>query len=84
MNIHPRSTNTHKSSTDDEVIVAGDLRSLRPFRQEEKRKFETFDGISRDTTHLFDGAKFEEWMDRHKNDILIHYPITEEPTELSE
>ena len=85
MNIHPRSTtHTHKSSTDDEVVVARDLRSLRPFKQEEQRRFETFDAISHDPTHLLDEAKFKEWVDRHKNNILLHYPMTEEPTEASE
>ncbi|XP_028416394.1 uncharacterized protein LOC114540402 [Dendronephthya gigantea] len=80
MNIHAKSTShTHKSSTDDEAIVARDLRSLRPFRQEEERKFETFDGISHNPTHLLDKDKFKEWMERHKNNILIHYPVAEEP-----
>jgi hypothetical protein len=51
VNICPKSgSHTHKQSADDEKIISVDLRSLRPFREEEGRSFETFVGISHDPT----------------------------------
>jgi hypothetical protein len=73
----------HKQSADDEKIISVDLRSLRPFR-EEGRSFETFVGISHDPTHSLDKVKFEEWIDRHKKNIVLHYPATQEAERSSE
>ena len=58
--------------------------SLRPFRQEDDRKFETFEGISHDPTYGLDRAKLKNWMDKHKNNIMQHYPETEESTDLTD
>ena len=35
-------------------------------------------GISPDPTHSLDAKLFKEWLDLHKNNILIHYPVTED------
>ena len=64
----------HKSSSDDERLILSDLRAIRPFEQEEGRMFESFVDIPCDPTHLLDEAKFKQWIARHKNNILMHYP----------
>ena len=69
------STHTHKSATTDEVLILRDLRSLRPFNVEDDRTFESFVGISHDPTHSLDKIKFNEWIERHKKNILLHYPV---------
>lgn len=68
-------SHTHKSSVDDEKLISRDLRSLRPFKNEDGRTFETFVGISPDPNHLLDTKKFKEWIDRHKKNILMHCPV---------
>ena len=52
------STHKHKSSTDDESLILRDLRTLRPFKKEDGRNFESFAGISQDPLHSLDEAKF--------------------------
>ena len=85
INIRPKSGSpTHKSSADDEKLIGRDLRGLRPFKKEEGRSFETFVGISHDPTHSLDKVKFKEWIDRHKKNIVLHYPATEEGEESRE
>ncbi len=82
--IRPKSgSHTHKSFADDEKLISRDLRGLRPFKEED-RSFETFVGISHDPTHSLDKVKFKEWIDRHKKNIVLHYPATEEAEESSE
>ena len=84
VNIHPKSgSHTHKSSANDEKLISRDLRSLRPFKEEDSRSFETFVGISHDPTHSLDKIKFKEWIDRHKKNIVLHYPATDEAEESS-
>lgn len=68
------SSHTHKSSIQDESTIIADLRSLRPFKQVNGRQFESFKDISHDPTALFDEEKFEEWVNRHKNNILKQFP----------
>ena len=72
------SSHTHKSSEDDEKIICRDLRGLRPFKHQDGRSFETFVGISPDPTYLLDTKLFKEWLDHHKNNILMHYPVTKD------
>ena len=72
------SVHSHKSSTEDEKLVSKDLRDLRPFRIEDGRMFETFPGISHEPLQGLDHKKFEEWTDRHRNNILMHYPLEPE------
>jgi hypothetical protein len=68
------SAHTHKSATEDEKVISKDLRDLQPFRKEDGRLFKTFPGISHDPLHGFDAQKFKEWTERHKKNILMHYP----------
>ncbi|XP_028403253.1 uncharacterized protein LOC114525978 [Dendronephthya gigantea] len=76
VNISKKSgSHTHKSSTEDEKVISRDLRGLRPFKEEDGRSFESFDGISHDPTHSLDEIKFKEWIDRHKKNIAMHYPV---------
>ena len=85
VNIRQKSgAHTHESSADDEKSISRDLRNLRPFKMEDGRSFESFVGISHDPTHALDKVKFKEWIDRHKKNILLHYPCTEEADESSE
>ena len=79
VNIHPKSTtHSHKSAINDERAISADLRSLRPFRKEDGRAFESFMTISHNPTSSFDPAKFKEWIKRHKKNILMHYTISDE------
>ncbi|XP_028417518.1 uncharacterized protein LOC114541922 [Dendronephthya gigantea] len=85
VNIRPKSSgHTHKSSADDEQLIGKDLRALRPFRKEEGRMFETFGNISCDPLHSFNEEKFKEWIDRHKNNILMHYPVFDDREQSTE
>ena len=71
------SGHTHRSTTNDELLVLRDLRALRPFKKEDGRSFESFLEISHNPTHQLDQAKFSEWIDRHKKNILLHYPVSD-------
>ena len=78
------SSHTHKSSTADEVSILHDLRTLRPFKIEDDRNFESFVGISHNPTHSLDKIKFSEWIERHKKNILLHYPASDDTEQSSE
>ena len=75
---------THASATTDEIMIFRDLRAVRPFRKEDDRNFESFVGISHDPTHTFDELKFNEWIERHKKNILVHYPVMDENEQSSQ
>ena len=75
---HKSSTHSHKSSLEDEKIIMADLRSVKPFKQVEGRKFESFCGISSSPTSSLDEEHFISWIDRHKNNILKHIPVSED------
>jgi hypothetical protein len=68
------SAHSHRSSSDDEKIISKDLRALRPFRKEDGRRYESFSDISCNPIHSFDKEKFREWITKHKNNIIMHYP----------
>ena len=75
VNIHRLpSAHSHKSSADDEKLITNDLKALKPFKMEDSRMFESFVGISYDPVHSFNKDKFKEWIKRHKDSILMHYP----------
>ena len=85
VNIRPRSTShSHKSSADDEQLITKDLQDVRPFKEEDGRKFESFVSVSHNPTHSFDRAKFTAWVDQHKKNILMHYPASDEPVQPTE
>jgi hypothetical protein len=85
VNLHRRSsTHSHKSSDNDERLILADLRAMKPFNTVEGRSFDSFVGVSCDPTHLFDEVKFKTWIDRHKNNILMHYPASNENESSSE
>ena len=79
----PRKSSTHKhrSSTEDESIIQRDLRALRPFERD-GRSYEAFAGISPDPLHALDKTKFKQWIDRHKRNILLHYPLDNSDTDI--
>ena len=72
------SAHSHRSSSDDEKLISKDLRALRPFRREDGRKFESFPDISCNPMHSFDKDKFREWIAKHKNNIIMHYPALDD------
>ena len=77
------SSHSHKSSSQDEKIVMTDLRRLRPFRQDNERKLESFKNISHNPTTSFDEKKFVGWINNHKRNMLLHFP-GEENDDISE
>ena len=66
------------SATDDEKAISRDIRGLRPFKKEDGRSFESFASISCNPTHSLDKDKFATWINRHKKNILMHYPVSED------
>ena len=58
-----------------------DLRSVRPFKQVDGRRFESFGDISHNPTSLFDEDAFVTWVNRHKSNILKHFPVSEDDSE---
>ena len=65
------SAHSHRSSSEDEKLISRDLRSLRPFRKEDGRQFESFAGVSCNPTNSFNKEKFKEWIEKHKNNIIM-------------
>ena len=62
VNIHRRSSvHSHRSAVNDEKIILGDLRELRPFKKVIGRDFESFQGISADPTKKFNADKFQTY-----------------------
>ena len=55
-----------------------DLRSLRPFRKVDGRQFESFASVTCNPTNSFNKEKFKEWIEKHKHNIIIHYPAFNE------
>ena len=70
------STHSHKSSSDDEMLISKDLRAVRPFQKKDGRNFPTFVSISPNPANSFDEVKFGKWVARHRKNILLHYPVT--------
>ena len=73
------SLHSHKSSAGDEKIIMEDLRSLRPFKQVDGREFESFKDISHNPASPLDENEFVSWINRHKNNILKHFPASKDP-----
>ena len=77
--MHQKSTaHLHKSAADDEQLISKDLRSIRPFKQKDGRMFESFVDISYSPLQSFNEQKFKEWVERHKNNILKHYTVSDD------
>ena len=81
---HKSSSHLHKSSAEDEKMMMADLRNMRPFKQVEGRKFESFIDISHSPTHSLDEQKFVSWIEKHKKNILMHFPVSEDTGSESE
>jgi hypothetical protein len=75
------SHHAHKSSATDEKTIMADLRSVRPFKQVDGRRFESFGDISHNPTSPFDEDAFVTWVNRHKSNILKHFPVSEDDSE---
>ena len=79
VSIHRKSSShSHKSSLQDERMIQTDLRSLRPFHQVNERKFESFQDVSHNPTSSLDEGKFVAWINSHKKNMLMHFPISED------
>ena len=81
---HTSSTRSHKSSARDESTIITDLRSLRPFKLMDGRKFQSFKKISYNPTSSFSEEEFKKWISRHKNNILRHFPNADESDDNSD
>ena len=75
--IRRSSTHTHKLATANEILILHDLRTLQPFKKD-GQNFESFVGISDNPTHSRDKINFNEWIKKHKKNILLHYPVAGE------
>ena len=67
-----------KSAADDEQLISKDLCSIRPFKKKDGRAFELFVDISYFPLQSFNEQKFKEWVERHKNNILKHYTVSDD------
>ena len=77
--MHQKSTaHSHKSAVDDEQLISKDLRSIRPFKKKDGRMFESFVDISYSPVQSFNEQKFKEWVERHENNILKHYTVSDD------
>ena len=62
-------------------MIITDLRSLRPFKEVDGRRFESFCDISHNPTSSFDEDAFVAWVNRRKRNILKHFPVSENDPE---
>ena len=65
----------HKSSEKDENIILSDLLGLKPFSSINNRCHEGFADASSDTLATLDKAAFNDWLNRHKKNIIKHGPV---------
>lgn len=77
--IKPKSSaHSHKSSSDDEKKILADLRKLKPFSQIPGRSHNSFVGISPDPLKDFNEEKFGMWLERHQQNIAMHFPTVDD------
>jgi hypothetical protein len=69
------SSHKHKSSAKDESLILFDLLKLKPFKDFDDRCHEGFTDVSSDTLATLNEAAFNEWLDRHKKDIVKYGPV---------
>jgi hypothetical protein len=69
------SSHKHKSSAKDEKLILFDLLELKPFENINDRCHEGFTDVSSDTLATLNEAAFNEWLDRHKRNIVKHGPV---------
>ena len=75
---------SHKSAADDEQLISKDLCSIRPFKKKDARMFDSFVDISYSLLQSFNEPKFKEWVERHKNNILKHYTVSDDMSDDSD
>ena len=59
----------------DENIILSDLLGLKPFSSINNRCHEGFADASSDTLATLDKAAFNDWLNRHKKNIIKHGPV---------
>ena len=69
------SSHKHKSSEKDENIILSDLLGLKLFSSINNRCHEGFTDASSDTLATLDKAAFNDWLNRHKKNIIKHGPV---------
>ena len=68
--IKPKSSmHSHKSSSENEKKISGDLKKLKPFSVMPGRFHASFTGISSNPLEDFNEVKFGEWLQRHKKKL---------------
>lgn len=76
--IHAKSTaHGHKSSSLDELKILKDLHNLKPFTYESGRKHTSFPSVSSDPLCDLEEGKFNDWLKRHKKNLLYNVPTME-------
>ena len=78
------SSHSHASSTKDEVKVTKDLRALKPFSAQPNRKHASFCSIDSDPLGSLDQAKLNEWLQKHKKNLMLESPIEFDEEELTD
>ena len=83
--IHAKSTaHGHKSSSSDELKVLKDLHNLQPFTHKNDRKHTSFESVSSDPLYDLEEVKFNEWLKRHKKNLLYNVPTVDGDLESDE
>lgn len=72
------SSHSHRASDEDERKICADLRSLRPYNHVPERKHNSFQNINANELDDLDQQKFEDWLSRHKRNIVMHFPCEED------
>ncbi|CAB3980035.1 Hypothetical predicted protein [Paramuricea clavata] len=75
------SHHAHKSSVADEKMIMADLRSVRPFNKWMGEDLNLLGDISHNPASPFDEDAFVTWVNRHKSNILKHFPVSEDDSE---
>ena len=82
---HAKSTaHGHKSSSSDELKVLNDLHNLQPFTHKSDRKHTSFKSVSSDPLCDLEEVKFNEWLKRHKKNLLYNVPTVDGDLESDE
>ena len=78
----PYVANAHNIPTNHlQQMIMADLQSLRPFKEVDGRRFESFCDISHNHTSSFDQDAFVTWVRRQKRNILKHFPVFKDDLE---
>ena len=78
------SSHSHASSVKDELKVLRDLRVLKPFSTQPNRKHASFRSIDSDPLESLDEEKLDEWLQKHKQNLMLESPIEMDEEEMTD